>query len=454
MHTSTDTLPIRRQLKDRLRQALAQAPSSSRVMSFTLPLAQLDLVDWLSTQSLFPRLFWQARNSPVAYGGIGAAVRVGDSPKQSTLWAELETLTHDNPEITLFGGMRFDVSCPSGEEWRAFGDYTFILPRFVIEQDDAQTVLRCNVLMPEDGAIESVTADIEREIDTLIFDAPHLERPHRVHADVHEQPPQPQWMDAVRHVTGSIEQGTVEKVVLARRMDVTFSEPPNPFVFIRNFAAMKSPAYFFCLQLTPERAFVGSSPERMYKRSKREVISESLAGTRRRGATDEEDAALATSLLTSTKDLHEHQLVDDHIQRALGPLCETLEDAKPPTVLQLVLVQHLLCKTAGRLRGDASDRDLTQALHPTPAVGGVPTETALAKIRELEPFDRGWYAAPFGAISRDAVDLTVAIRSGLLHGKALSLYCGAGIVDASDPKSEWDETKSKFANFLHVIHVE
>ena len=454
MHATTDTLRIRQQLKDQLHLMLTRASSSSRVVSFTVPIAQLDLIDWLSAQSLFPRLYWQARNNPAAYGGIGAAVAVEGSPDESALWAGLEAFTRDNPEITFFGGMRFDTSCPPGQEWQAFGDHAFILPRFTVEQNDAQTVLRCNVVMPEDSSSESVAAGIEREIDTLVFDAPHLEGRHHVHADVHEEPSEPQWMESVRHITSSIEQGEFEKVVLARRMDVTFSEPPNPFVFIRNFTAMKSPAYFFCLQLTPHRAFVGSSPERMYKRLQRDIISESLAGTRRRGATEEEDAALKTSLLTSTKDLHEHQLVDDHIQRALGPLCETLAEAEPPTVLQLVLVQHLLRETTGRLQETVCDHDLVQALHPTPAVGGVPAETALAKIRELEPFDRGWYAAPFGAISRDAVDLTVAIRSGLLHGRTLSLYCGAGIVDASDPESEWDETESKFANFLHVIHVE
>ncbi len=441
---------LQNQLKAALREQLATFTEPQTLISFTIPVEPIDLIDWLSAQPAFPKLYWQARNSVWCYGGIGTALTCC-----SESWEQMNALTQEQPEAAFFGGMRFDSTQPASTEWRSFENSQFVLPRFVMEQNDSRVArLRCNLLIDSSASIVSLLAELDAEIDALLFDVPHVETQATADAAINEVPNQHTWLESVGQVTDRIKQSAIQKVVLARRMDLSFSDIPNPFLFMRHFRAMKSPAYYFCFQLSPDKAFVGSSPECLFQRSGDSVASEALAGTRRRGATAEEDDALRTSLQTSTKDLHEHQLVADHIQMALRPLCKSMETDASPSLLQLVLVQHLLSSTKGHLLDTTSDQDLIQALHPTPAVGGVPTQDALMCIRELEPFDRGWYAAPFGRISRDEVELTVAIRSGLLHGNVLSLYCGAGIVGASDPDSEWEETESKFANFLHVIHVE
>ena len=94
---------------------------------------------------------------------------------------------------------------------------------------------------------------------------------------------------------------------------------------------------------------------------------------------------------------------------------------------------------------------LCRELHPTPAVGGCPTDTAVQRIRDWEGFDRGWYAAPFGVIGRDVVELAVAIRSACVKEKRLSLFSGAGIVSGSTPDQEWDEIENKIVDFIRIL---
>ncbi|MFT5241628.1 MAG: menaquinone-specific isochorismate synthase, partial [Kiritimatiellia bacterium] len=94
---------------------------------------------------------------------------------------------------------------------------------------------------------------------------------------------------------------------------------------------------------------------------------------------------------------------------------------------------------------------LIAALHPTPAVGGTPSADAVARIAELEPFGRGWYAGPVGWISADAAEMAVAIRSALVTQNQLSLFSGAGIVEGSTAESEWLEIENKIADFINII---
>jgi menaquinone-specific isochorismate synthase len=92
-----------------------------------------------------------------------------------------------------------------------------------------------------------------------------------------------------------------------------------------------------------------------------------------------------------------------------------------------------------------------EKLHPTPAVGGFPTDRALRDIARLEPFDRGWYAGPLGWIAKDASQFVVGIRSGLTEGKRLHLFSGAGIVEGSVPEKEWEEIENKISDFVTLF---
>jgi len=120
-------------------------------------------------------------------------------------------------------------------------------------------------------------------------------------------------------------------------------------------------------------------------------------------------------------------------------------------VLKLPHVQHLKASLNGRLKPGVSDSDLLVSLHPTPAVGGYPTDRAVDEIFSLALFDRGWYASPTGWIGADAAEFCVAIRSGLIDRNRLALFSGAGIVAGSRPEREWDEIENKIGSFLSLI---
>jgi Isochorismate synthase len=183
-------------------------------------------------------------------------------------------------------------------------------------------------------------------------------------------------------------------------------------------------------------------------------MSEAVAGTRGRGDTPEADAALRDELMDSPKERREHAFVQEAIRDELDRLCTSVEAPEAPSDLALAQGRHLHARLTGTLRSGTSTLDLLDALHPTPAVGGVPTDAALGAIRTQEPFDRGWYAGPVGWIGADAAEFAVAIRSGLVRDDRLALFSGAGIVDGSEPEREWDEIEQKIGDFASILGLD
>lgn len=231
------------------------------------------------------------------------------------------------------------------------------------------------------------------------------------------------------------------------------SSPPH--------AAPPRHAYLFLLQPHPDSAFLGCSPEQLFRLDGRRLTTDALAGTRPRGATEEEDAALAAELLASDKELREVHAVRDFLKRVLEQDCESISHSAP-YVLQLRHVQHIAMQFTAQLAGmpDAPARGAPllaaaaramRLLHPTPAVCGVPTTAAREAIRRAEPFDRGLYAGPFGYVSAGSCEFCVAIRSALLEGAQAHLYGGAGVLRGSDADAEWAEVHFKMRPFSSLF---
>ena len=156
-------------------------------------------------------------------------------------------------------------------------------------------------------------------------------------------------------------------------------------------------------------------------------------------------AALAAGLLHSEKDLREQRLVLDSIVRRLSPLGLKLEFDDMPAIRRLANVQHLATPISATLPDGVRLLDVLARLHPTPAVGGTPRETAVKAIRELEGFPRGLYAGALGWLNaRGGGEFFVGIRSALINGPSARVYAGAGIVAGSEPDREYAETELKF----------
>jgi menaquinone-specific isochorismate synthase len=258
----------------------------------------------------------------------------------------------------------------------------------------------------------------------------------------------------VRRALADIEAGRLEKVVHARAATFDFDQPLDPVAVLQHLQPATPNCFHYGIRPEGGGMFFGASPERLFYVRDQTVESEAVAGTRARGASQQADAALRTELLESEKDRREHAFVQDAIAERLQTLCTSVEAPEAAEEMRLARGRHLRSRLRGTLRAGTSAVDLLRALHPTPAVGGVPAEAAQATIRAREPFDRGWYAGPVGWIGPSDAEFAVAIRSGLAHDTRLMLYSGAGIVAGSDPASEWDEIEQKIGDIAAVIGLD
>ncbi len=257
--------------------------------------------------------------------------------------------------------------------------------------------------------------------------------------------------------------GSLRKVVLARALQLAADAPLDARGILSRLVAADPAAYGYLVDLTAAgdhyagAALVGASPELLVARSGNRVVCQPFAGSAPRAADPELDAGNGAALAASAKDRHEHQLVIDTMRVALEPLCDELTIASEPQLTRTAAVWHLCTPISGQLR-DASTTsiDLALALHPTPAVGGVPTKAASDLIAELEG-DRGFYAGAVGwCDARGDGYWVVSIRCAQLSAdrRTAIARAGGGIVAESDPDDEVAETTTKFATILTALGVE
>ena len=209
----------------------------------------------------------------------------------------------------------------------------------------------------------------------------------------------------------------------------------------------------FALSPSGKACFVGVSPERLFELNQGELMTHALAGTRVAEANDVRSKEIAEELSSSTKDIHEHEIVVDQIKAQIEPLCTSLR-CEPRRVKRARSLLHLETPIRAKLRAESTAQSLMECLHPTPALGGAPTDQALEIIHGDEPMSRGGYASPWmwESIGGEACAV-IGIRSALLNGSMATLYAGAGIVSNSDPDSEWRETRAK-AEVMNALLTE
>ncbi|WP_127479154.1 isochorismate synthase [Nocardioides pantholopis] len=250
------------------------------------------------------------------------------------------------------------------------------------------------------------------------------------------------WMSVVADAVARISRGDLEKVVLARDLIATATEPVDVRWPLRRLTQL----YPMCWTFHVDGMF-GATPEMLVRRERGLVTSRVLAGTIRRTGDDERDLALAATLARSSKDLEEHEYAVRSVADALDPHCSSMNVPEAPFVLHLPNVMHLATDVAGVVHDAAtvSSLQLAEALHPSAAVGGTPTPVATALIAQIEGMDRGRYAGPVGWM--DAAgdgEWGIALRSASVEGATVRLFAGCGIVGDSDPEAELAEAQAKF----------
>ena len=253
-----------------------------------------------------------------------------------------------------------------------------------------------------------------------------------------------EWQARVSQAIAEIKDNSLEKVVLARFIDCQVTPQISAQRILRNLAAEYPATWIFS-----NNGLVGATPELLVRLSKSLVTSRILAGTIRKTGNDEKDLALAGSLARSSKDLEEHEYAVRSVADVLAPICTSTNVPEIPFVLHLANVMHLATDVTGVLTDSASPTDifeLAHKLHPSAAVCGTPTPLAKKTINDIEGISRGRYAGPIGWIdARGDGELGIALRCGQISNdaKSIRLFAGCGIVNGSNPESEYAESQAK-----------
>ena len=259
---------------------------------------------------------------------------------------------------------------------------------------------------------------------------------------------EPEWRHLVQTIVDRIAEREFEKIVIARRTALSFDGAVDVLDVISELAKSSEHCTRFAFRFG-RGTFLGATPERLVRRTGLELATEALAGTSRLG-----DATRATEMMESPKEREEHELVVREIVSSLSPVCATLDHPAMPEIRVLPHLLHLTTPIRGRLTRPVHILSLVERLHPTPAVGGVPTRDAVRFITSHEPAERGWYASPIGWFDAEGDgEFAVGLRSGAFVGNRAYLYAGGGIVRDSDPASEYAETRLKLQTLCAALHV-
>ncbi|MDQ5812530.1 MAG: isochorismate synthase [Actinomycetota bacterium] len=447
-------------LADRVSRTLSKAGvpglslAEERVVRIAVPAGRVNPFRWLGGQPLLPKLYWSGREDGLVVAAVGVAdLQEGDVLEGTdALHKRLSSLlASGDPQLRYYGGMRFDPTQEASAEWAAFRAYRFVLPRFELLAGEGEATLVCNLVLPRDAGRH---AEILDEIEHLSFPREASDAALPAPLSRTDAPDPQGWRSKVELALSAFSEGRLGKVVLARRVGFGFAEKVDASLLAERLREAAPGCFHFYVEPGEGVAFVGASPERLFRREGRSIQSEAVAGTRPRGASEADDAELRDELLRSEKDRSEHDYVRISVKESLEPLCDELEVEEDVSEMKLLGGRHLRSGVRGTLRKGATDAEVLHALHPTPAVGGYPRQEALEEILALEPFDRGWYAGPVGWIGANGSEFAVGIRSGLVRGNRLALFSGAGIVEGSVPEDEWEEIEQKIGDFLRVFGLE
>ena len=376
---------------------------------------RIDLGDDL-LEALGPDGFcWIERGTGLATAGVAAVVTADDAVDT------LAAIPHD-AEVTgtgvgplAVGALPFDPGVPG----------TLTIPARVVGRADDGTAWVTQI----GPALEARTAPGPR--------------PSRF--TVRRRQTRAWWDEAVTAALAEFADGRLDKVVLAREVEVVADVAFDPRLVLRRLREQQPGCILYA-----DAGFVGATPELLLRRTGAAFESRPMAGT----APGSVPAEVAIALAASGKDAREHRYVVDAVRDALAPVATHIAVPATPVVEHFGSLAHLVTPIRGELAEPLDALALTRLLHPTPAVGGTPRDEALALIARLEPFDRGPYAGPVGWVdARGDGAFAVALRGAELRGDTAVLRAGAGIVAGSDPDAEWAETAAKLEPMLRALVV-
>jgi isochorismate synthase len=454
----------------------ARRQSRSLLVSYSKPVSPLATLQFFekARQAHLAASFWERAEDKFSLSGAGEAVslkahdqtRFEEVEKQWQTFLDGALIEREEAPAdlwgigpALFGGFSFEDEPEPAAQWQNFPAALLRLPQVQLASRSDGCYLTLNALVDQ-------STDPASQAEHLLKLSAYLTEPFPEDTfpganqstdsppgELIDVKPAGEWKNLVGRAVREIRQGRFEKVVLAREARLSAAEPFDIALSLERLRRAYPTATIFAMAEGP-KCFLGATPERLVRLCEGEVRTIALAGTYPRGQTEEEDCRLGLELLASTKNRHEHAVVVQMLRTALSKVCSHIWVDTEPRLLKLSNVQHLYTPVLGRLTGQtpASVLRLLEALHPTPALGGFPRQSALKWLRENEGLTRGWYASPVGWVdARGEGEFVVAIRSALVDGSEARLFAGCGIMEDSEPEAEYSESCLKLKPMINAL---
>ncbi len=460
----------RERLEARLGLALRQARAGGapRLLSFTVALERP--VDPTAVIAASRRgqepwfCFEQPDRDGIALAALGAVRTLEASGERrfaelAARWQALVTASlADEPDgppgtgLIAVGGFAFDGDGARAGAWEGFSPASMVAPEISLARRASKSTMTVNLDVAPDDTSEGLAARVDGRLQSLRCEQlPLLDPAPTGTYTVRSTVPPAHYEDAVARAVQRIRAGELQKVVLAREVEVQAPVAHDPGAVLGVIREWFPACYVFAVG-RGDATFIGASPELLIRRDGQRASTVALAGSARRSADPAVDDHLGERLLNSDKDREENAIVARRIARALEPHSVWVTSPPEPELVRVANIQHLGRPIRAQLRRPYGAVELAGLLHPTPAVGGEPAQAAERLIPALEGLDRGWYAGPVGYTDATGDgEFCVALRSALLRGRSARCYAGCGIVRDSDPAAELAESEVKLEAMLPVL---
>jgi isochorismate synthase len=466
--------PDRERLSARLDLALQRARRSGQPTLATVTCALADDVDPSAVVCASRRIeepwfvFEQPDRGGAALAGLGEAIRIEDAGSDRFVtvadrWRSLSAkAVADSPGEQggggpiAVGGFAFAPDGGGSPAWRGFEPASLVVPEVTLtrERHDGEHRVRLTLaalVQPDDTAEELLSALDQRLEELSDTPLPLLDPAPTGRFQVSSGMPPEHFEAAVARATETIRAGDLQKIVLAREVQVHAPSDYDPAAVFGVLRDAFPSCFVFCIG-RGDATLVAASPELLVRREGQRVSTIALAGSTRRSADPAVDAHLGEQLMRDESYREEHAIVARRIERTLNRYAIWVATPPEPTLVRMANIQHLATPIRAQLAAPVEAIELAGLMHPTPAVGGEPSAEALSLIPALEGLDRGWYTGPVGWT--DAAgdgEFCVALRCALLRGNVARCYAGNGIVRGSKPAAELAETEVKLQALLPLL---
>lgn len=412
-----------------LKNLLATKKNDSFIFNFD-EINFIELINHVICEKVF---YFKSKYDNFSFLGLGHS--------QTVKAHDLKNYIDSNPTHYLIASFLFEENPDITE---------FILPEWIFISKNGKTEL---IILPsmEYKNFSSSNLFFNTNFDLYLYDP--IVAPWKSYE---EYPEHDQWSEMISKCDVFFDSGELEKIVLSRKKIFNYHDPIEPIAFFKSVMEKNNNAnssYAIFYQMSFDKAFISLTPEKLFSIADNHFESISLAASAPRGNTPEEDRDFENLLTTNAKLIREHNLVTEDIVRKIKPLSKSVTISELQT-MKLPYIQHRSVPIKALLLTNITALELVTILHPTPAIGGLPSDLAQTRILELEPYTRKSYAAPIGVVSAHYSELAVGIRSALIEGSKITVFGGAGIIKGSIAEDEWIETGSKMNPFLKVVNHE